>query len=91
MSCGTLHQRTHPTGTSTQNTLLLHDYHSSVYKEQVCFTNANATSKLYLVVEMQTHPFLRADHAKDVLGDIFSQAPILSSLPQHIFCVVLTT
>jgi len=46
------------------------------------FTNANTTSKLYFVVVTQTHPFLRADHAKNFLADIFSQAPISPSLPQ---------
>jgi hypothetical protein len=82
MACGPFHQRTHPTGTNSKNSLLRHDDHSIVYKEQVCSTNANAASKLYFVVVTQTRPFLRADHAKNFLEDIFNQAPISSSPPQ---------
>jgi hypothetical protein len=44
--------------------------------------DANAVSKLYFVVVTQTHPFLRADHAKNFLADVFNPAPISSSRPQ---------
>ena len=80
--CFPLHHRTHPTVTSSQKSLLRRDYHSSVYIEQVCFTKANATSNLYFMVVTQTHPFLRADHAKNFLAEFFNQAPISSSLSQ---------
>ena len=73
---------TPPIGTSSQNLPLRHDYHSIVYKEQVCYKVANGTSESYFVVVTSTQPFFSADHTKNFLGDIFSHAPISSSLPQ---------